>query len=60
LARRLCGVAVGAARPITVDEREVGGELGRESEAVVVCAGLAVLLAGGSPVGPTPSGVRSQ
>jgi hypothetical protein len=36
LARRPCGMAVGASRPITVDEREVGGELGRESEAAVV------------------------
>ena len=35
-----------------------GGQ--RESDGVVVRAGLAVLLAGGSPVGPTPSGVRSQ
>lgn len=31
-----------------------------KSAEVVVRAGLAVLLAGGSPVGPTPSGVRSQ
>ena len=31
-----------------------------KSEGRVVRAGLAVLLAGGSPVGPTPSGVRSQ
>ena len=30
------------------------------SDMTVVRAGLAVLLAGGSPVGPTPSGVRSQ
>jgi len=36
LARRLCGVAVGTSRPITANEREVGGELGRESEAAVV------------------------
>ena len=35
-----------------------GGQ--RESDGVVVRAGLAVLLAGGSPVGPTPGGVRSQ
>jgi hypothetical protein len=32
----------------------------QKSEDRVVRAGLAVLLAGGSPVGPTPSGVRSQ
>jgi hypothetical protein len=31
-----------------------------KSDGPVVRAGLAVLLAGGSPVGPTPSGVRSQ
>ena len=31
-----------------------------KSDDLVVRAGLAVLLAGGSPVGPTPSGVRSQ
>jgi hypothetical protein len=31
-----------------------------QSDRPVVRAGLAVLLAGGSPVGPTPSGVRSQ
>ena len=31
-----------------------------KSAEAVVRAGLAVLLAGGSPVGPTPSGVRSQ
>ena len=31
-----------------------------KSDRPVVRAGLAVLLAGGSPVGPTPSGVRSQ
>ena len=35
-----------------------GGE--RESEGVVVCAGRRMFLAGGSPVGPAPSGVRSQ
>ena len=32
----------------------------QKSEDRVLRAGLAVLLAGGSPVGPTPSGVRSQ
>jgi hypothetical protein len=31
-----------------------------KSAEAVLRAGLAVLLAGGSPVGPTPSGVRSQ
>ena len=31
-----------------------------KSAEVVLRAGLAVLLAGGSPVGPAPSGVRSQ
>ena len=40
--------------------REVVRAVERQSERVVVRAGLAVLLAGGSPVGPTPSGVRSQ
>jgi hypothetical protein len=40
--------------------REVVWAVERQSERVVVRAGLAVLLAGGSPVGPTPSGVRSQ
>ena len=51
---------VGASRPITGDEPGSGSRAGWESEAAVVRAGLAVLLAGGSPVGPTPSGVRSQ
>jgi len=42
--------AVAARSPLTVEK----------SAEAVVRAGLAVLLAGGSPVGPTPSGVRSQ
>ena len=33
---------------------------GDKPDTVVVRAGQAVLLAGGSPVGPAPSGVRSQ
>jgi hypothetical protein len=31
-----------------------------KSDRLVVCAGRRVLLAGESPVGPIPSGVRSQ
>ena len=39
-------------------ERDWAAE--RQSERVVVCAGRRALLAGESPVGPIPSGVRSQ
>lgn len=55
-------VAVGGGKrcaPITGDPGKWRA-VERQSERVVVRAGLAVLLAGGSPVGPTPSGVRSQ
>jgi hypothetical protein len=59
---RLGPVAVGGGKrcsPITGDPGKWRA-VERRSERVVVRAGLAVLLAGGSPVGPTPSGVRSQ
>ena len=45
-----CGTAVAERLLLAVEK----------SADAVVRAGLAVLLAGGSPVGPTPSGVRSQ
>ena len=41
-------------------EESEGSMAQQKSEDRVVRAGLAVLLAGGSPVGPAPSGVRSQ
>ena len=49
----------GPAPQVGVDALQEGIERG-PVEPAVVRAGLAVLLAGGSPVGPTPSGVRSQ
>jgi hypothetical protein len=45
-----CGTATSARALLAVEK----------SAEVVLRAGLAVLLAGGGPVGPTPSGVRSQ
>ncbi len=45
---------------LEVDCLEASAVRHLESYGAVVRAGLAVLLAGGSPVGPTPSGVRSQ
>ena len=40
--------------------REMVRAAKRQSERVVVCAGRRMFLAGGSPVGPALSGVRSQ
>jgi hypothetical protein len=55
--------AAGLSGARTPSSRSARGRVvmrGTGADLTVVCAGLAVLLAGGSPVGPTPSGVRSQ
>ena len=57
-----------AAVPSAATGRSPSGRIRKESSTVAeraggppeVCAGRRVLLAGGSPVGPAPSGVRGQ
>lgn len=58
--REICWVPapVWAGRP--ENEEDDGSMAQQKSEDRVVCAGRRVLLAGESPVGPIPSGVRSQ